>query len=195
MPEMKTLLAALALLALPVAAAPAAAQQMNEIEAPAGPWSPDGIDVSFPDRIGEYARVSVTAYGKANWAVGYNLWRGGTLVSSITVYFITARQTCRKELEGSMGAIEHASPDALKLSDDTADSPSGRHGAALHARYKYSVPFGGQTLPVLSDVYVYCRPGSAYWVKARSTWPESGDASGGVATVLRAIHWPAETVD
>ncbi|MEZ0242958.1 MAG: hypothetical protein ACAH11_06250 [Sphingomonas sp.] len=193
MRNLKLLLAALAMLAAPLAAMPAAAQP-QEIEAPEGPWSPDGVDAVFPDEIGDYRRVSINSYGAANWSVGYNLWDGDVLVHSITVYLLTPRGTCQSEMSGSKTALERLNSGAMQLTDGTAAAPSGRPGAALHARYRLPNGFGSMTQAVLSDVYLFCPTGSRFWIKARSTWSEERSAlEGGTAEVLHGIKWPAET--
>lgn len=194
MHRLKWLVAGLtAALLLPLAAAPAAAQA-QELKVPPGDWHLAGVGASFPETIGEYERVSVHQYGPNDWSVGYNLYRGGKLVSVITVYLYPESAPgapCAAEFEGVKQAIVRARAGAAKLVEDVAASPRGsREGAALHARYAFSMSFGGGAeTQVHSDAYLYCRPGSRWWIKYRSTWPAATDRSAEAMGILRGIRW------
>lgn len=193
MRKVKLMLVALAALAAPLGAAPAVAQ-MVPVEAQPGPWSPDGVrDLSFPDTIGGYQRVSVNTYGGSNWAVGYNWREDDTLKGVITIYYIAARTSCPEELASSERALTKASPTAKKVTGGTTAGPRGRADVALHSGYSNTASFGGTERAIMSDIYLYCRPGAAYWIKARVTWPAGAPSD--LPMILRAISFPAAATD
>ncbi|RYE02595.1 MAG: hypothetical protein EOP61_08050 [Sphingomonadales bacterium] len=190
---LKTMLIALAALIAPVAAT-----AQTEITAAPGPWSPPSVAVSFPETIGEYRRVRVTEFGPRNYGVGYVLERGGKRLNTLTVFVYTYGEArdCREEFESARTSILKANPAATLRKSGMAASPRGTPGAALHASYAYTAKYAEtQALPLTSDLYLYCKPGSQWFVKARTSWPASSDMSGEAATILRAINWPSEVTD
>lgn len=196
MRQFKIVLIAVAILFTPAAAM--AQTGPTKLNPPSGPWTAPNAGVSFPEQIAEYRRVAVTEFDSRNHGVGYVLDRGGKRLNTITVfvYSLPGRPTCQQELDGSSASIKRSNPAALRYIGGTAASPRGKAGAALYSRYLYSADFGGETaVKLTSDLYVYCKPGSEWIVKARTTWPATTDMSGEIAMILRAISWPATVAD
>ncbi|MEZ0242960.1 MAG: hypothetical protein ACAH11_06260 [Sphingomonas sp.] len=193
---LKTLLASLAAALFALTALPAMAQP-REIEA-VGDWTPDGIDVTFPDRIGEYERVRIVEYGPDDWSAGYTLIRNDKLVNAVTIYVYRTREgeSCDDEFRGSQQALTNANMGASLISESQAASPSGtRAGTARIARYSFKAKYDGVQQTVRSDLYLYCKPGTRWWVKARSTWPEREPMENEPAMLMRAIVWPSNVAD
>lgn len=189
---------AVALAAMPLVPAAPAAAQPKQLQVAPGNWTPQGTQVNFPEKIGEYERVSAYEYGPDNWSVGYQGYRGGKLEGVITVYLYAraAGTGCASEFAEVRTAIEQSRPDAAKLAEASAPSPRGTLGVqAVWARYRFDLRFDGTDQPVFSDAYLYCHPGSRWWIKYRATWPAGEDRSSEAAAVLRAIGWPADLVE
>ncbi|RYY24196.1 MAG: hypothetical protein EOP62_18065 [Sphingomonadales bacterium] len=195
--RIRTLLIAIAALLIPAGAM--AQNGVTRLTPPAGPWTPPGVEVAFPDQIGEYARFSVVEYAPDNWSVGYTLHRGGQRLNVATVYLYAHNpdQSCVEEFEGSAGSIERNNPGAKRVSTSTAASPAGRMpGAAHRALYSLSSPYGSaEDMALLSELYFYCKAGTKWWVKVRASWPATTDRSADTATILRGIKWPANVAD
>jgi hypothetical protein len=153
--------------------------------------------VVFPETIGEYKRVSVTEFNSRNHGVGYALDRDGKRLNTVTLfaYVMAGNPTCQQEFDDSAASIMRANPAAVRISTGTAASPRGRTDAALHSRYVYTANYAGTTMPIASDLYVYCKPGTEWMVKARSSGPASTDMSQDTAMILRAVTWPSEIAD
>jgi hypothetical protein len=192
MRNLTRLFAALAALVLTLGATPAMAQQFREVGRFTGPWTTPGkVKVTFPDRIGDFHLDRVAIFGSKDWSASYRLDRDGKRMNTVTVYFYARRrgQTCQEEFTSAEAAIKNANPGMTRVSEGVADSPRGGvTGAALQARYDLS--------PITaSSLYLYCRPASKWWIKARSTWPAEFDQERDVATILRAIIWPEDVAD
>jgi hypothetical protein len=193
---LKTVLAGFAAALFALTALPAMAQP-HEIEA-VGPWTPPGVDVTFPDRIGDYERARIVEYGPDDWSAGYTLIRDNKLVNAVTIYVYRTREgeSCDDEYRGSQQALTNANMGATLLSEDSAASPSGRRaGTARIARYGFKARYDGELQTVRSDLYLYCKPGTRWWVKARSTWPEREPMDNEPAMLMRAIEWPSSVAD
>ncbi|MES2989499.1 MAG: hypothetical protein V4808_16510 [Pseudomonadota bacterium] len=190
------------LLALAAVIAPAttmAQTSSTRLNPPPGPWTLPGAPVVFPERIGDYQRALINESSPRNHSVGYILQRDGKRLATITIYVyaLDANPTCQQVFTDSAALIMRSTPTALRLTTGTAASPrGGKPDAALTSRFSYSTSFGG--VPdrlVHSDLYLYCRPGSAWKIGARTSWPADTDMSGETARVLRAITWAPEMAD
>lgn len=194
MRRLKTILIALAALLAPAAAM----AQPVKLNPPPGPWTAPNVAVTFPEKIGEYQRISVTEFNAKNHGVGYILERNGERLNTITVfvYVLPDRPTCKEEFEASAASIVRANPTAKRLVTDAAASPRGTPRAALHASFAFSGAYAAdQNVPLTSDLYVYCKPGSEWIVKARTSWPANTDMSREAAMILRSINWSSEVTD
>lgn len=194
--RLKAMLASFALAMVALAGLPAAAQP-RQLEA-SGPWTPDGVAVTFPERIGDYERVQIVEYGPDDWSAGYSLTRNGKMVNGVTIYVYRVREgeSCDDEFRGSQTALTNARLGATLLSEATADSPSGaQKGTARLARYSFKASYDGEQQTVRSDLYLYCKTGSPWWVKVRATWPERETMDNEPAKLLRAIAWPTDVAD
>lgn len=193
MKRLRSIVVAVALAATPLSAQ--VAPSPTELPNDAGPWSPPGTGVAFPQQAGEFRRTRIVEYGSDNWSVGYDRIQDERKVGTTTVFLYVPSGGGRysAELDGAVQALAMAYPAAVELSRATADSPEGgRPSAARHVRYRMTARFDGADREVLSDTYVYCHPESRWTIKYRSTWPASQHDGGDAAPeLLRAIAWPA----
>jgi len=177
-------------------AVPAAAQQVREISAPPGPWSPPGVDVQFPEAAGEYRRGTVRAYGANDWSVSYVRRDANGLAGLVSVYLYVPQGGCAAEFEGAVAALRNGQRDAREVWRSKAPAPGGAPAdAADHARFMMKATVGGTPAPVVSDVYVYCPQGSRWAIKYRATWPAANDESSAGQAVLGAIDWAGLRAD
>ena len=194
----RLLLAALAAATLALGAQPAAAQ-LREVGRFTGPWTTPGkVKVTFPDRIGDFRLEQVVEFSSKDWSAGYLLEQDGKRVNIVTVYVYarSRKQTCEGEVAVAEAAMEKVHPGMTRLSQGAANSPGGGStGTAMQARYDLPPSTGAFSTAMASMLYLYCRPGSKWWVKVRSSWPPERDHERDVETILRAITWPEEVAE
>lgn len=188
----KALLGAFAAASLaPLATAPAHAQT-GDTEV-SGEWTNPDSGMVFPAELDGYHRVEVHNYRPGHWSVGYNRV-GAEHHIAITLYLYTPPpgEDCRGRYESKKEVIRSSYESATLLLEDMAASPAGgRDAVAMHARF--ALKMSDQN--VLSDVYHYCKPGSAMWVSYRSTWLSSEDGAGAAPALMRALTWPRALAD
>ncbi|WP_066793975.1 hypothetical protein [Sphingomonas soli] len=176
---------------------PAAATAQTKLNPGPGNWSPPGIAAIFPETIGDYQRAGVTEIGPRWHSVTYVLRREGKRANTVSVFLRYADAlNCKEEFDSSRSVLATSDPSVTLRKLGAAASPGGKEGAASHASYSLTTKYGTETaVPVTSDVYVYCKPGSRWIIKVRSAWPASQDLSRDTAMLLRAITWPKEVAD
>lgn len=186
------------IVAAALAAAPAAAQGPEVLPNASGPWSPPETGVSFPERFGDFQRTRIVRYKSADWSVGYDRILDGRKVGTVTIFlYQPANGACSTQFEDALQALAVSYSDASEVSRTAADSPEGgRPGSARRARHRMTAPFDRAARQVLSDTYVYCRPGSPWTIKYRSTWPvEQEDGGSAAPELVRGVDWPAAVAE
>ena len=182
-------------MALLVPTAAQAGQGPTELPPVSGPWSPPGTNTSFPERVGEFRRARIVRYGPADHSVAYDRIREERKIATTTVYVYkpSGGRPCSAQFDDGVAALKASYPQALETSRAAADSPkAGRPGVADRARFRTVGRFDQKEQELLSDLYVYCRPGSPWTIKYRSSWPvASRDQDGGAPELMRSIGWPA----
>lgn len=171
------------------------AQGPADLPPVAGPWSPPGTSIPFPESTGEFRRGRIVRYGPKDHSVAYDRVRDGRKVATTTVYVYVPSdgRSCSEQFADGVAAFKSTYPQAVEVSRAAADSPkAGRPGVADRTRFRLTGRFDNVEQELLSDLYVYCRAGSPWTIKYRSSWPaSSGGDDGGAPELMRSIGWPA----
>ena len=187
--SLATLFAAFSLLIAPSAYA------QTVVESPNGPWSHSGINISFPQAIGDYARGQITEYSDDGHdaSVGYSYQNAdGTLIVTIYVYPAYSGYTCAAVFADAASYIEQY-PGSRMQSFNLAPSPSGNEDqAAMQRRYWVPANAMREGVPeVFSDLYLYCPPGEKWLIKYRASWSGSSDTFPDYVAAFKKIDWNA----
>lgn len=171
-------------------------QAQKRIEQPTGPWKHRGTGVIFPDKVGQFERISITEYTSngQDGSVGYRLVNDdGTLILTTYLYPKSEGANCAEIFADAASQIAKK-PGAQEERIRLAPSPDrARPSAALSIRYAMPENSTGEGHPAsLSDLYLYCPAKGEWLVKYRASW------FGGTAEnfpdpldLMSAIDWRA----
>ena len=168
-----------------------------------GSYRHEGTRLVFPERLGAFERVAITAYDAdaRDVGVGYNALLGGAPVV-VTVYAYPAPQIisigsppqvvesarqhlCDKVFEGEKAQILRDHPDAVQTDEGgTGRSVSQPDEASRTARFEHTARFPGGIAPVTGSLRLGCYLDGAWLVKTRVTTPRGREAEGAVDDLL-----------
>ena len=169
--------------------------------------------VSFPERIGPFARSDLTQYDAdgRNVSVGYDI-RGGMFSMSATVYVYPGEsvgsfladgdqvaewteRVKRRELESNKAAIRegHAKDGMEEVFEDvvTVESRGGRH-RGTKTSWDFTNALGTPGLRGTTHLYLFMGVGGEWIVKFRITHPRGIDVTKPTDTLFRGLAWPGE---
>lgn len=169
-----------------------------------GPVEHPEAGTTFPERFGDYRRVSAVAYGTGgrNLSAAYRLARGDKPLL-VTVYIYPGGdrvrpagdvEACRRQFEGDAGAVTRANDTARRRPPvEPLVVPSVprnlSHRAVFDLERHASTPG-----PFVSQLDVYCYVGRSWIVKYRTTSAPSLDPAAVVAQFVRNGPWPGRAI-
>ena len=173
--KLTTLTTGLALAVAGIALAfPSEGQAQKRIEQQNGPWKHRGAGVVFPDRVGQFERISITEFSSDGRDAGvrYKLVNDdGTLSVTVFLYPKIKGVNCAEIFADGASLIAKypgAQEDRFWISPSPDRSlPS----AALSIRFDVPENSTGEGHQAsLSDRYLYCPAKGDWLVKYRATW-------------------------
>ena len=192
-------LLAAASLAVPAQAAP------REIEAD-GPYLHRPANAVFPERVGEFKRLSLHEYDESGRDVSasYDMTTsGGRLV--VTVYIYPAPQMSGDGDAGKAARItacdQHFAGVHQIIADNNGNARPIDQGRALAVAdvpaelshrytYRFRARFDDGEQEVRSEAHLYCYVGGNWLVKYRATAPVAVEGQEAIAEFIRRGPWP-----
>jgi len=188
-------------------AAPAAVPAQQSIEAP-GTIGHPRAGTGFPERVGEFRRVSATSFDKdgTNLSASYGLERPGAgLLISVYIYpadrfrqEIGSAETdraalCRQEFQTVREAIERTQQNPQAIEPGPAAAVPGTEAELSHrVVYRFRTRIGAELREVRSEARLYCNVGD-WHVKYRATGPIEFDPNAAIDSFIRLGPWPGRT--
>lgn len=198
----------LALTALIIASASLAARAEaapREIEA-AGPYLHRSANAVFPERVGEFRRLSLHEYDEngRDVSASYDMATPeGRLVITVYIYpapLITGRgearqlamvTLCDQHFDGVHQIIANNNGNARPIDQGRGLALSDFPVELTHRyTYRFRARFDEREQEVRSEAHLYCYVGGDWLVKYRATAPVAVDGQAEIADFIRRGPWP-----